>query len=168
MQGANNSWRETFDQWLKEEVNRWDHCFRTLYNHSQRLGLEASLEHWRQSSWPHRLNAAMQDVTALVPSGSTFILVDEDQWRTGGTMASCKVLPFLERNGRYWGLPADDETAVSEFERLRQQGAEFIVFGWPAFWWLDYYRGLHSHLCHHFRCVLENERVVVFDLRSAL
>jgi hypothetical protein len=44
-------------------------------------------------------------------------------------------------------------------------GAGFIVFAWPAFWWLDHYAGLHRHLRAHFRCVLENDRLVVFDLR---
>ena len=41
-----------------------------------------------------------------------------------------------------------------------------MVIGWPAFWWLDYYQDLARHLRERYRCVLETERVVVFDLRS--
>jgi hypothetical protein len=76
------------------------------------------------------------------------------------------VVPFLERNGQFYGPPSDDATAISELERLRVAGASFIAFAWPAFWWLDYYSGLHQHLRSNFRCVLENDRVVLFDLRS--
>jgi len=47
------------------------------------------------------------------------------------------VIPFMERDGRYWGSPANGEEAVSEFRRLRQSGAEYIVFVWSSFWWLE-------------------------------
>jgi hypothetical protein len=50
-------------------------------------------------------------------------------------------------------------------ERLRQSGAGFMIFAWPAFWWLDYYGGLHRHLRTAYRCILKNERAIIFDLR---
>ena len=40
------------------------------------------------------------------------------------------------------------------------------VFAWTAFWWLDHYAGLRRHLREHYRSVLENDRVVVFDLQA--
>jgi hypothetical protein len=40
-----------------------------------------------------------------------------------------------------------------------------MVFAWPAFWWLEHYAGLREHLRSKFRCVLDNERLVAFDLR---
>lgn len=42
----------------------------------------------------------------------------------------------------------------------------FIAFRWPAFWWIEYYCGLHRYLRSYFRCMLENDCVVVFDLRA--
>jgi hypothetical protein len=111
-----------------------------------------------------RLYRAAQEVAALVPAGDTLVLVDEDQL-VGTIAAGRRALPFLDRGGQYWGPPADDETAVRELVQLRHSGASFIVCAWPAFWWLDYYVGLHRHLRSEFRCVLENDRLVVFDLR---
>ena len=81
--------------------------------------------------------------------------------RRGST--SC--VSFLEHDGHYRGAPTDDATAISEFERLRRSGASFIVFGWPAFWWLDHYQGFSRHLRSNFHCVLRNERVT--DLRPS-
>lgn len=113
----------------------------------------------------HQHYLTTQDIAALIPQGETFILVDEDQLGSMVT-AGRRAIPFLERDGQYWGAPPDNETAIRELERLRQAGASFIVFAWPAFWWLDHYAGLHRHLRSRFRCVLENDRLVMFDLRS--
>jgi hypothetical protein len=74
----------------------------------------------------------------------------------------------MEHEGEYWGKPADDAQAIGEVERLRQQGAKFLVIGWPAFWWLSYYSRFSEYLKLKFRCVVGDERVMVFDLRNEL
>ena len=114
--------------------------------------------------WASRLRRAAKDIKALVPAESTIILVDQGAFGNE-LFPERQTIPFLERDGQYWGHPPDDDTAIREFSRLHQSGAEFMAFGWPAFWWLDYYAELNSHLRSKFRCVLENERLVVFDLR---
>ena len=105
-----------------------------------------------------------EEIAALIPPGDALILVDQAEFGSE-IAAGRRPIPFLERGGEYWGPPPDDATAIQEFERLRKSGASFIVFGWPAFWWFGYYPGFHHHLRSTFRCVMENERVVVFDLR---
>jgi protein-S-isoprenylcysteine O-methyltransferase Ste14 len=112
------------------------------------------------------VNQAIEEIAVLIPLGEQFILVDQDKWGTDELVAGRRRIPFLEREGQYWGPPEDDETAIRELERLRQAGAGFMVFGWPAFWWLEHYAGLQRHLRSRFRCVLENGRLVVFDLRA--
>jgi hypothetical protein len=106
---------------------------------------------------------AAGEIMDLVAAGGPFVLVDE-RWLAPEMLSNRHGIPFLERDGRYWGLPADDATAIRELERLHRAGAGHIVFTWPAFWWLDYYAGFHRHLRSRFRCVLENERVLVFEL----
>jgi hypothetical protein len=115
--------------------------------------------------WRRLAKLAMDELMAVIPPGEQFILADQDEWGTGADLAGHLRIPFLERDGEYWGSPPDATTAIRELERLRQDGAAFMVFGWPAFWWLDYYSELQGHLRSNFRCVLENDRVIVFDLR---
>jgi SAM-dependent methyltransferase len=104
-------------------------------------------------------------IATIVPPEKDFIMVDEyesDVTEINGRRA----LRFLVRDGQYWGPPADSNAAICEFERLRAAGAAFIVFGWPALWWLEYYTEFARHLYSKFHCVLQNERIVAFDLRS--
>ncbi|HBH61299.1 MAG TPA: family 2 glycosyl transferase [Nitrospiraceae bacterium] len=116
-------------------------------------------------SWTDRLEIAIEEIIALIPMNNRFILVDEDKWGSH-IFSNRHVIPFLERNGRYWGAPPDDETAIQEFNRLWKSGAGFIVFGWPAFWWLDYYSGLRDYLNAKFRCIMKNSRLIVYDLSA--
>jgi hypothetical protein len=108
-----------------------------------------------------RLREAKEDLVRLVPLTQPFILVDEEQIR--GEMPHRGAIPFLEKEGQYWGPPADDETAIRECERLRQSGAEWIAFIWTTFWWLEHYPGFLQHLRSQYRCVAENEQVLVFQ-----
>jgi hypothetical protein len=115
--------------------------------------------------YAERLEQAIADITALVAPGESLILVDDGEW-PADVLADRRVIPFLERDGSYWGRPPDDATAIQELERLGRQAPAVIAFGWPAFWWLDHYAGLHRHLRSKFTCALETERVVAFDLRA--
>jgi len=153
-----------FDEKLQHGVAFYNHFFYEMSKYCLELGLSVDLDAWRQNSWFHQLDRATREIAALIPPGDIFVLVDEDSWGMDAN-ASRRPVPFLERQGQYWGKPTDDAMAIREFERLRRAGANFIVFGWPAFWWLDYYSELQHFLRSGFRCLLENERVVVFDLR---
>jgi hypothetical protein len=95
------------------------------------------------------------------------VLVDEAQWVANDVAPGRVTYPFIQRDGQYWGAPADDEQAIQELELLRRAGANYVAFGWPAFWWLDHYAGFEAYLRAHFTCVLRNDRFVVFDLREA-
>ena len=113
-----------------------------------------------------QIRKAKEELPRVIPEGHTFILVDDAE----SGMQGCDrrpALPFLEREGRFWGRPCDDEAAIGELERMRRQSrASFIVFDKPARWWLDYYAQFHHYLRSHFPCVLENSRLIIFDLRT--
>jgi hypothetical protein len=111
------------------------------------------------------LRLAAQELEAAIPSESDFILVNEEGSAT--LLKRDPRLPVsLECDGQYSGPPSDDESAIGEVEQLRRAGASFIVFGWPAFWWLECYTEFSGYLRARFPCPLENERLIVFDLRN--
>ncbi len=107
----------------------------------------------------------MAAIRAFVPRGEAFILVDDNRLGVYGVLAGRKCLPFLERNGLYWGKPADDAVAIREIERSALSGTKFVVFAEPAFWWLDHYRGFLCHLESKYTCVLRDKHLVIFDLQ---
>jgi hypothetical protein len=129
------------------------------------LGFDVEPERWKQKQWFFRLNDALATIRATVPRDSTFILVDDDQWGVQGTIAERRCLPFLERQGKYWGPADDDQTAIEQLARLQAAGADFLAFAWPSFWWLEHYRALHQLLQSRYGCVARNENLLVFDLR---
>jgi hypothetical protein len=143
---------------IESVVGRWKGC---EYPCSARIR-KGDDPNWQ---WSHRLRLAARELTDLIPPGAKMILVDEDQL-AGELMVGCQVVPFLEHDGQYWGPPPDDATALRELERLRQAGAIFFAVAWPAFWWLDYYADFDRHLWERYPCLLDNDRLVVFDLRS--
>lgn len=113
-----------------------------------------------------RQEVGTRELLGIVAEGESFVLVDNDEWGTDDTLAGRRRIPFLERNGQYWGAPPDDATAIRDLARLRRGGAAYLVFASPAFWWLDHYGLLRDHVRSSFPCVLENERIVVFDLHE--
>ncbi len=106
-------------------------------------------------------------VCERIPPGCRFVLVDEARLHSHAKLRTRSFYPFMERGGSYWGPPPDDETAIREVERLRARGASHVVFCQPAFWWLDYYSGLREHLRSHYRCVLDDDTLVLFDLLAS-
>jgi hypothetical protein len=126
---------------------------------------QLSIVHPRSYLELHRLFKTVNEIGRLIPHPQRFILVDHDVVRSQ-LVNERWAIPFLEREGQYWGVPLDDDTAIRELTRLRESGAKFLVFTWDAFWWLDYYADFHRKLRSQYPCVLENERLVVFDLRT--
>ncbi|HXG09843.1 MAG TPA: glycosyltransferase family A protein [Gemmataceae bacterium] len=154
----------------REKIRLFDHRCAVLQEYLRREGLSVDPEVWKRPyySWLRQIELAEQDLATVLSSEDTarFILVDEDQFR-GEFAAGQRAIPFLQRGGQYWGPPPDDETAIRELERLRRAGARFLAFAWPAFWWLEHYTGFHRHLRSHYPRLLENERLLVFDLRTS-
>ncbi len=137
-----------------------------LSRHYQREGLEFETRVWRREAWWPRIQASLDEILAIVAPGEALILVDDDAWGTDGILFGRQRFPFPERFGMSWGPPGDDQEAVAELERLRKEGAAFLVFAWPAFWWLDCYQEFGAYCRQSFRRLLQNDRVLIYDLRN--
>jgi len=114
--------------------------------------------------WHHRFALSKAEIEAVVPENDSVMIAGESWW-SDELGLSRRTLPYTEKDGAYWGQPADDTAAVAELERLTAGGARFMAFGWPTFWWLTHYTGLAAELGRHGRKVLDNDRLVLFDLR---
>lgn len=120
-----------------------------------------------EAHWSKQVRQLAKELAAIISKEEAFILVDENTLRDE-TFAKWQAIPFLECEGQYWGLPADDSTAIQELERLRQSGVNFIVFAWPSFWWFDHYSQFHNYLESKFHCISENNYLVIFNLQREL
>ena len=112
-----------------------------------------------------RTRRSIEELKVVAPDDA-FILVDEHLFDPED-LGERRRFFFPDHHGRYWGAPADDAAAIEELERLRREGAKFMVFAWPAFWWLDYFAGLKNYLRSSFRVLTENDRIIVFDLSTS-
>ena len=167
--------------WRDESVEWWYAQNTVLYAERERVEREPRLRAAHQATaegplalvhprkylwvleWIALVREMRRDLARVVPPGARLIFVDDEQVRDH---VDPTALPFPEHRGQFAGPPVDDAAALGELTRLRAGGGAFIAFAQPAFWWLEYYRELHRHLRARFPCVLENERLVVFDLRA--
>jgi hypothetical protein len=116
---------------------------------------------YRKHTWQHRKEAVLRELSAL-PAGATCVLMDEGQFGTGLGIDR-RIIPFPERQGQYWGPPADAAAAIAELQRLKNV-ARYLVIAWPAFWWLEHYTAFHEYLRAHCRCVKRTEDFICYDL----
>jgi hypothetical protein len=117
---------------------------------------------WREKTWTMLEARFREQIATTVPAGASFTLIDD------GTLgieelSGRRALPFLERDGEYWGAPEDGEQAVAELSEVAARGVHHVVVAWPSFWWLEEYPELERHLRSHWQCVAESEAAVVFE-----
>ena len=58
--------------------------------------------------------------------------------------------------------PADDKEAVDQLERLRAQGAGYIIFPRTSIWWLEHYPGFRQHLEASYEAVTADDVCTIF------
>lgn len=159
--------RRTVDADLRRDLGRYrNHC-KVLAHHLRRMGIAPDLEAWTGPhsayAWMQEMLSAPDQIARVVPYGAVFILVDEDQLGKD-FVAGRRALPFPEKDGEFSGTPSSDEEAIGELERLREAGAQFIVFVSSTFWWLDYFDALSRHLGSRYRRVYDASSVLIYDL----
>lgn len=175
--GKNHYVLMTVGEKSKRQFDMYVRRCELLSAHLQHFDVKIDPRVWQDGNWHYeyleRVWLASEEMAALMPEGSEFIFVDDGSWGDGrpGTQAVAgrSAIPFLERNGMYNGRPANDESAISELERLRSElHPAFLIIIWPAFWWMDYYVAFASHVRETFPCVISNEHIMAFDLSSSL
>jgi hypothetical protein len=115
----------------------------------------------RNRKWKKNIRNTAKDISLHVPDNSSFILIDEAIFAT--EKFTERSIPFISRDGQYWGKPKDDSEAISELERLHDSGVKFVVFASPCFWWFDYYLGFTKYLRTRCQQVFSNKRIIVYE-----
>jgi len=72
-----------------------------------------------------------------------------------------------DRGGAYLGHhPRDSEDAIAQLERLREDGAGYLVLPATAYWWLDHYRGFAAHLRGRYPAA-DRDACTIFELAGS-
>jgi len=164
--------------WNNERVSWWYAQNMLLFVKAEKLNEYSALHKLRENSgpplplvhpgkymevmWGERFWQSMAEFRDLASSGEAFVLIDDGRFYTRLDKER-GVVPFLEKDGKYWGRPPDGATALAELKRQLQGGVRFVVILWSAFWWLKEYVELNDYLSN-FPCLVRNERVLVFDI----
>ena len=159
-----NDTLKPLQQRATEFFARYERCREAAARELGRLGVPAAPEAWPRDTWFHRIAAALQDIDSRLPAAAPFILVDDDQWGAESVIGGRRRIPFTEREGAYWGPPADDGAAVQELERLRRGGARFLAVAWVCFWYLEHYPRFAEHLRSSYPLLAATDRLLIFDL----
>jgi glycosyltransferase involved in cell wall biosynthesis len=162
--GRNHSRSLTFAARMELELGFADHYFPLIEERCRRAGVEVDSTRWRARSWWHRLALAAQEIAERIPPGERFALIDDAAWAMD-TLEGRAVLPFPEDRGVFAGQPADDAGACAELEKLRRLGVRYLVIGWPAFWWLDYYSAFAKRIAAASTVQTKNERFILAEFR---
>jgi hypothetical protein len=164
--GANDTLKP-IERYANEHVERYEECCRSLCAVLTEMGVDVLPDEWLRSSWYHRVLRSIDEIERVVPEDKSFVLIDGGAWQAGRTLAGRRCFPFVEHDGQYWGAPRDDAHATAELQRLREQGASFLVVAWTSFWYFEHFPAFLEFVSKSFDCTLRNERIVVFDVQRA-
>jgi hypothetical protein len=127
-----------------------------------RAGLEAIRRDLKAFQYEQLLPRFRTMVEATLPPGAVALVVSKGDER---------LLAFTRRTGWHFlrtgtGVyaghhPKDSAAAIAALERLRGQGAAYLVIPQVAFWWLDHYAGFREHLDARARMVARHDRTAV-------
>ena len=130
-------------------------------------GRPRSLVHPRPASISAALaRQAAQDIDRIVGPLDVCVLIDEGGLPEGFD-PTCTLVPFMEREHGYAGLPTDSDRAIEEFMRLIDRAITHVIVTWACFWWCDFYDGLFVHVNEEFTLTEETDAVLVFGRRRA-
>lgn len=70
--------------------------------------------------------------------------------------------------GAYGGAPRDSAEAIVHLEKLRGQGARYLILPKPQFWWQEYYKEFCRHLETQHRLAARDENAcIIYELHKA-
>jgi glycosyltransferase involved in cell wall biosynthesis len=144
-----------FEDRLASSVLVHEHLLGPLARRCAELGLEHDVAVWRERSWPLRSRRALDEVAEVVTGDAAWALLD------GGRLGLA-----AGPDGHFLAFPPDppEDVALHALERVRADGARFLVVAWPSFGWLERVPRFNARLRAAHRLVRATDRVLVFAL----
>ena len=118
---------------------------------------------WREDTWAMLSDRLRDEIAGVIPPGARFVLIDDDTLGID-ELSGRSAIPFLEREGEYYGAPEDGSQAVEELARQTSSGVRHLAIAWPSFWWLEEYPELARHLEERWRRVAATDAAIVYEL----
>jgi glycosyltransferase involved in cell wall biosynthesis len=168
--GRNNFRDNRLDeQRVRNYLQRFESNCAVLEHQLVRQGEHPNVDQWKERNfnylWPTRWLHAVSEIEALILPGQSYVFVDNDEWGQREPVVGRYAIPFLERGGEYWGPPSDDDTAISQLDRLiSEERISHVVVWWTAYWWLEHYAKFGNWLRSRHKCVLESDALLGFEL----
>lgn len=117
---------------------------------------DASGERLGPTEYAELVGRVRSTVAASVPPGASLLMVSKGDGALLELPGHRAAHFPQDGSGEYAGHhPRDGAAATAELERLRREGAEYLVIPATARWWLDYYRELARHLANHCEVVAD-------------
>ncbi|MGH2755263.1 MAG: glycosyltransferase family 2 protein [Actinomycetota bacterium] len=165
--GDNDHSAMSFPRRLTRDLQLFDMRTELLERFCRERGIAVDPSIWRARSGFYRLQRAVTELKKLVDPGETFALIDDGVWGRD-VHAVLGSVPFLEREGIYWGPPADDASAIEEVKKLLERNITIVAIAWTSFWWLKHYPGFASVLNERGVRLHESDVLRVFSLDPSL
>jgi SAM-dependent methyltransferase len=129
---------------------------------SSRVGVETIRRELTRFQYELLILRVKTTVEATLPAGAVVLVVSKGDERLVAFNGRTGWHFLRNEQGLYAGHhPADSAAAIQALERLRANGAAYLVFPQVALWWLDHYAGLREHLDRHGRVVVRDDRTAV-------
>lgn len=167
--GGNDYASQPMSDRLKRNLQMYYYRCRLLSARLRASGIEVQPSVWKTPVIPsyyghlERSLSLIQEITALIPPGGKFILVDDNAF-PAPLLGDRESVRFPASPDNPQGLPADDAAAIEALEFMRAEGAGFLVFAQRDVWWLKRYPGMRRHLESRYICELATDFVVAFNL----
>jgi GT2 family glycosyltransferase len=104
-------------------------------------------------------------VRQALPSGATVLVISKgDQGMLELDGRTAWHFPQTDRGDYAGHHPADSATAIAHLETLRAKGGRYLLIPNTAFWWLEFYEHLRTHLDTHHARIWADAVCVIYEL----
>ena len=117
-----------------------------------------------EADWRQGLLELQAIITDFMPRGARVVVADEEQLRS--SLSRIEGIPFVERDGTYWGPPGSAGEAIEEIQKQHQRGASWLIIAWPMLWMLEKYPSVSAFLHNNFESRHDSAVAHIFELRS--